>query len=549
MTTSLSEVISYLNFDGSIGIGAQHETIKTLLQEFGSISVTVTMDQNISLIIEFSNDGINFDYKSANSLAAGSSTITSVILGKWCKIRAVNSSRFVANVRFYTYAQVLPISVQAQIESEGNALPSVNIDNLTGTLYNDLRVGLKRPITTIDWTYYQAPAGVISGPDREIVQLNGGGANFALSPATIVNNTLTLSNIYTEALGAYHYVYGPPVIMTAANPLYINMTCGFFTNGYISTGVSFDEMLCGVGYVDDSVGSIIDGFFVGYPKTPVPPNPITDEFSMVFYLDGVEDSIPKSQWYYDRLDGDGPSAIVLDPSKLNTWRIRVSIGSSIYLDFHHPFDNTWIECHRIQAENKFTTNLIKNPSLGFLTYTERTTASVGNFLIPNGCGPTCSQATVGTEVGEADFAKLQSYCHLGAVASPALTQTEVVSFRNGLLFNGIDNRCLVIPTFLSASSVGLLQPQGIKLIKNATFVAPVWTPKDVVNDPVETSSGFMTVGSGYEVGGLLVSPNSTGTLNLDTVDIKLSRGETLSITTRGLDAATMYALLNYNILA
>jgi hypothetical protein len=93
MATQLSEVISYLSFNGNVTAGTTYETIKVLLQEYGSLCVKVSTNGSVSFIISFSDDGINYDYNSKTVVDSGFKPIlTSVILGRWCRISVINSS-------------------------------------------------------------------------------------------------------------------------------------------------------------------------------------------------------------------------------------------------------------------------------------------------------------------------------------------------------------------------------------------------------------------------------------------------------------------------
>ena len=547
MATPLSEVISYLRFDGPINVGDYFLTIKVLLQEFGSISITIVTDQNISFIIEFSNDGINFDYRNANSIFIDNFiTITSPILGKWCRLRAINSSPNIANVRFTSYAQVIPIATQAQIEKEGNINPSVNVDNLSTSMNNNLRICNRKPLYYQNYTYFSATAGVLSGPNRSLFQLNGGGASYVNSPATIVNNNLTLSNIYTEAAGAYHYVYSFPVLPSYGNPVYIEFSSKFLISGYTNgSSLGYDQMLCGLGYVDDSNGNIVDGMFIGYPSFPIAPNPIVDEICFIYYSNGVEIAIPKNQWIFDRLDGNCNSGITLDSTKLNTWRIRTFLGGSIYLEMHDPDDNVWIPCHRVIIENKADESPFINPSFGFVMYTKRTSTASGS-AVTNGCGPSNLVYTSGLEIGNSIDEKIITSSIISPVLTTSLSVQEIYSIRSGISINSINNRGIIFPhnLMVSTSAGG---PVIVDIYKNGTFTGGgFWTPKDSVYESLETGIGDYNIGTGYRVGGFIIGANSVEKFDLIDLFTSLNRLETLTFVCLSQSIITdIFILLNY----
>jgi len=560
MATPLSEVITYLNFDGTIAINEEHETIKVLLQEFGSMSITVVSDQNLNFLVEFSNDSINFDYTNSSAIGENTrQTITTVILGKWCRIRALNPSKVIANVRFTTFCQVIPIATQSQIESEGNNLPTFNVDNLSGTVYNDLKISEKKPVHQHNFTYASASVGVITNPDRELLQTSGGGFNPVLSPATIVGNVLTLSNIYGSVPGAYQCVYGPPVIVNSGNPVYINFSASFSTVGYIDGLINgYDQMLVGMGYVDIATGDIIDGFYIGYPSSPNPPATITDEIALVVFTSGVENHVVQSQWGFDRLDGNGPSRILLNPETLSTWRIRTAIVNSLYLEYHNPLDNVWIPCHRIQFENLFNTTEIENPSYGYNIYTKRTSIASG-FMVPNGGGPQSAQGVVGIEVGQNPLGRLDTY----SFAPPTLlvdedVETEIFSIRSGELLNNITNRSIIAPTSIfvfskkdppSQGGGGSVQGVTLKIYKNGSFSGSTWVYRDPNYDPLQTDiTSSAILGTGFQIANILHNVGLVTEVNLKKYNSILSRLDTLTFTISApLSDVDVSMALNYDL--
>ena len=548
MATPLSEVIEYLSFEGTLLEGEEYETIKVILQEFGSISVVINPTGNVSLQIEFSNDGTNFDTNNTYSVGSSGKTITSVILGKWCKIKVINTVRNTINFRLSTFAQVIPIAIQSQLESEGDVFPSVNIDNLTSSFWGDLRTVKREPVQEYSFKYYTATAGILIGPDRDLEQFTTGGVLLATSPATVSGNTICLSNIYNAPLNGVHYILGDAVAILAGNTIYTNIACGFNLSGYSSPNNGYDCMLAGIGYVENSSGDIVDGIYVGYPETPTVPGGIVDEFCFVVYFNKNNIIVPKSEWIFDSLDGNGPSRIILDPTKISSWRMRTSISSSVYLEYKNPVDNLWIPCHRIQVENLFVTPLLANPSLAFSLYTKRTTNSIGVPLQFNGCGPYTSRSVVGFEAGEERGSKLQTYSFYNEVTINANTEGEVFSLRNGPLFNGFNNRSNVRLDSIYVSTFVRRRPAHIKLYKNGLFIVPTWIDQDPARDCVQSSTTSYVVGTGYQVKGLLVSGDSTTKAELAFVDTELSPLETISITSQCNNQHVVSVVVNYSLL-
>lgn len=554
MSTPLSEVISYLSFDGTIQQGESYETIKVLLQEFGSMSVVLNPSANVSLSIQFSNDGLNFDTNNNYSVGSGGQTITSVILGKWARLRVTNTVKENVSVRLSTFCQVIPIAIQSQLESEGDVFPSVNIDNQTSSLFGDLRVAQRETIRYYSFQYYTQNGGVLVGPDRDLIQDSYGGANFIDSPGSVNGGTIGLTNIYNSASGGSTSIKGDDVSITAGNSIWANISCGFYDRGYDlknAEGIpddGFDQSMVGIGYIDEGTGKPLDGIYIGYPDS-IPGSPIVDEFCLIVYTNSQETVITKSQWIYDSLDSNGSSGILLDPTKLSTWRIRTATSCSVYLEYHDPRDNLFIPCHRLQVENVFSTIQLSNPSLAFNLYTERTTTSSGELTTSRGCGPYCSRAALGFEAGIDKFVKQQTYSVFNSTNLVANIPKEILSIRCGPDLNGVLNRSNVriddiYLTHSNGSSAG-----KVDIIKNGSFNNPTWSYVDPIRDCVQTDVGTLFIGTGYNIKGVLLSPNTTENPNLSKVDNELSRFETLSIVaTSAADVTGFGVVINYTLL-
>lgn len=547
MTTPLSEVITYLNFDSTISIGETYETIKVILQEFGSMSISVISDQNLNFKIEFSNDSINFDYKTNQTIQGNvSETITTVILGKWCKLSATNASPNIANVRFTSYCQVIPIANQSQIEKEGNVFPTVNLHDVSRTLFNDIRIGERKPFHTHKFSYTTVVAGSIITSDRSIVQDSGGGIIQLLSRPFVVGNTLSLSDIAFSPIGSFLYVYGPPVVSESGNSIYVMISAGFKLSGYTNADiVGFDQMIVGMGYINNGV--IVDGAYIGYPSAPVAPDTIVSEISFIYYGEGVETYIPRSRWFFDRLDGNGPSNIVLDEEKLSTWRIRGALVTALCLEYHNPIENSWIKVHAVQFENLVDTTNIDNSSFGFNMYTKRTSGAA-HVLVSNTTGPKCAIGVVGAEVGQKALSRVATYEIEGIdTMAPAATETAILSIRSGPTINSSNNRSLIVPRDINLITDGT-KAVTLKVYRNSIFAAPTWTAIDQIHIPTEIlTNGSATIGTGYSIIGSYTGSAGTSSKSMSDVNGTLASLETLTVTVFSTEATNVRCLLNYSL--
>lgn len=557
MTASLSEVVQLLSFDGSIFVGQFYQTEKVLLQEFSSLSITVTTSENGSLRLSFSNNGVDFDYNSTTTLAANApNTITSVILGKWCRIRVLNAGLVANLVRFSTYCQIKPIALQAQIEKQGNKFPSVNIDNFTGSLFNDLRVCENKIIHQHKFDYGRIQSNVLVDPDRGLVPFSGGGINPALTVQNITSGILSMDDIFKSPVGSYLGVKGPTVVYVSGNPLMVSFSAKFDVSGYTDADTfGYDHMLVGAGWTslgtppDPPAGDVVDGIFVGYPSAPQAPDTIINEIALVYYNNGVENYVPQSRWLFDPLDGNGNSGLILDPSKLGIWRIRTAYhgACSIYLEYHNPVDNVWFPCHRIVYENLNTIANFQNPSFGALIYTKRTSTASG--VGTNVVGPGSGSIDVGLENGISSKVDVYTYgLESGLITIGANVETLIMSIRAGELLNQKINRAVVLIMHLSLSTDGT-KACTFKMYRNGSFVTPTWTYHNADYSPVqELTAGSPVIGSGELVVGHYAGKESASTLKVSELKVFMDYADTLTITCESTGASDVCVFLTYGLI-
>jgi hypothetical protein len=553
MSTELGEVNKFLSFSETIAIDDTFTSVKTTLQEFSSISVTVSADSKISMTIEFSNDAENFDYSVTNGFLPNSpSTITSVVIGKWCRIKVLNNGENVVNVRLSTYCSTQPSTVQSSINSIDDNFQSVNVDNWSATLNNEIRIAQDTVLSSHKFYYSTVNSSFdgLRGPDRTFIFINGGGANIGAIDTRVYldRNLLRLSDISRSPLNAYFYVIGEPVNFRSGNPIVCNFSTLFDVSGY-SSPASYDQFMIGMGYVDDFNGDVVDGVYLGYDGT-------TTSLSLIYYRSFIKETYNIKSWSFDSLDGNGPSRILLDPSKLSKWRIRTSYygSGSIFLEYHNPFDNEWIPCHRIQNANLFTRPNFGNPSFSGIVYTKRTTNEVtfGQDTVAVGT----AQITIGIEGGITNQAgRLQTFGTSGALNSiPSGVETTILGCRAGELLNQKVNRSNMFFFKLSVEADGT-KPVTFKIYvaTDADFTLPVWnySPSQIISpgQGLSNPSSFNLAGpTAVTVFTSFVSKEGSAVYELKDFELSLFAKESIIVTALSANASEVGAAFTYGLI-
>lgn len=554
MSTALGEVIELLGFNGTIPFQGIHETNKVILQEFSSISVTVFSNEKVNLTISFSNDGINFDYSATNVIEAVSpQTVTSIVIGKWCKLLLRNASGFAAQVRLSTYCSTQPSTVQSSINSIDDAFQFVNIGNWSPTLNNEIRIAQDTPISSHKFYYSSVAVSTVdlNGPDNLFKFYNGGGLipGGGATHLFIDGGIMKIADIYKSPVGAWIYGIGDPVNFRGGNPISVTFSSIFDDIGYLSPVNQYDNFLIGMGYADPTTGNISDGVFIGYPSTG------SKILSLIYYNNGVQNIISKNDWIFDSLDGNGPSRIIVQPFTLNEWRIRTSYlgASSIFLEFHSPTNNEYIPCHRIQLSNISTFANFSNPSFSFMVYARRTTtqagAGVNNVFVGSAAGNISVESGTTSQAG-----RIRSF-GIGdnTTTLVANTETPVLGVRAGELLNGKVNRSNLLFFKLSFATDGT-KPVVFKVYTalDTSFTLPTWnyspsqtvTPAQLLANPSSFNFGVGSV----VVFTVYASKVDARELDLREFIIKLYEGESIVITAESSNASDVSTALTYGLI-
>jgi hypothetical protein len=550
-TTSLGEVVSLLSFTIPIPIGDTHETNKVILSEFSSIMVSISATQKTSLVIAFSNDAINFDYTITNQIDANvPKTITSVIVGKWCKISVLNNSAILSAVRVSSYCSTQPSTVQSSINSVDDNFQNVNIDNWSATLDNQITSTGLTIISSHDFPYSRVNVanGELLGPDRGFRSYFRGGVVYPDTfPEISSDKSLYLYDIFKSPLGGIMYTIGDRANFGSGNNIGCKFNIKMNIAGYDAPVTSYDNMMIGMGSTNEASGDIIDGIFMGYGSTG------TTDFSIIYYENGAEFVVPQKEWAFDLLDGNGSSRVLLDPFKFNTWRIRSpSTGTgSLFIEYHNPFDNEYIAVHRIQNDNIRTTKTFNNPSFSFMMYSKRTTAQpgTGNKIV----SVASSGGYLYRESGPPSLTRLQSFaCEGGGtVTIPGNTETVVLACRSGELLNNVINHTRMDFIFLSVTTDGN-RPVEFRIYsaKDSDYTGALWNFTNSTYTPGQelANKSSFNVGNGFLLfAGYLQKSDST-IFDIDNLEMWLYNTESIVVTAQSVQSSDINSSFTYTLI-
>lgn len=227
-----------------------------------------------------------------------------------------------------------------------------------------------------------------------------------------------------------------------------------------------------------------DGFAVGYQGTT---------FGMWFLEGGNETFIPQSDWNEDKLDGTGDSDHVLNPAKLNIYKISFGwLGiAPVFLSVYAGHRKGWVLAHVIDLSNVDTKPHLQNPSLPIQVKIDRVSGTGTDLTIRTG---SWRAGVVGESREDNSSNRPTSHTVLGVTQLALPTRTHLFSVTNKATFQGKTNHVtveLVVATFVNDTnkSVAFFGTKGATLAGNTAFV-----DKDTENSVLEVSEGGTVTG-------------------------------------------------------
>lgn len=363
---ALSNVIDLLTYKTNLVGGDTYISNLYIPGEYSCITFSSYCDQDLSFIVEFSNDGYNFDIlESFNTTASVPFHQSVVILAKWMRYSVTNSSISSSSVlRIYCYGSVNNVTNQSiLVNSIAGKLSEINVSNF--------------PISR-------------SGSNETIIYTLEKGYNFqACSNGTTVGTFLSnYDDLILNSSDLVNTIYNQSVPCVSLR--FPNLQL----NRYVALSSKYMRpMLPGVNYcvnfcasfastanyrafigasnhaLSNSVsgGVIYDGLFFGT---------YNNEICIFYYNGGSLYTVPQSSWNQDRFDGTQNALLNINYEHVNCFSINFSNGFIVFAV--QDTDGVYKKCHVLSNSNSTTTR--KEYSLLAFISPTATTSSSGNLL-------------------------------------------------------------------------------------------------------------------------------------------------------------------------
>jgi hypothetical protein len=299
-----------------------------------------------------------------------------------------------------------------------------------------------------------------------------------------------------------------------------------------TSGVAGNTQLAGL--ASDST----DGMFWGYNGT---------SFGIMYRNRSVDTWIPQASWNIDPMMGgsSSPTGQILDPTKLNVYQVKFQYlgGGNIFFYIINSFTGRFDLVHLIRNANTQTQTNFRNPSMNMLWTTYNSPSSTAVCKVSGG---SCALFVEGVRTFLGPLNSEDAYL----TATPNLTLTSVLAFRNATTFNGIPNRA-----FLHLRSISVAINGGststiviLRIIKNYTSGPTTFLPiqgttadngvtvtagQSCVSTNVPSPTTYVTVSGGTQIFSVTVSATSLAVIDLTPYEISIFPGDTVSFAAYG----------------
>lgn len=265
---------------------------------------------------------------------------------------------------------------------------------------------------------------------------------------------------------------------------------------------------------EEGLGDSADGFFFGCNGS---------SFGINRRQNGSDNWVPQTAWNFDRMDGTGPSAMNLDITKGNIYKLAFAWHGFGPVRFFIMDQTTskYVLVHTIFYPNTATTPTVFNPSLP-LHVKVANSGNASNLQMYIGSMGVQSEGPhleVGQSRQSADNQK----------ASIGTSPTSVFTIKNATTFNGKTNRTQLHIDQMSFSVGAAGSNDAVfRLIHNATTATSTFVDINTATSVVSVDVSGTSTSGGHALLSTFGTNGSSDSISLADQKIFIAPGETLS---------------------
>lgn len=459
-----SDIIKELSYNVPLLASTNFTTEKIIAGQFSSITLSMAADQDSTALIQFSNDGANWDINVSKNFTGGSSSFENVvILGKWMRITYSNNS--ITNMTYFrgfVYGSVMNTSLNALIQKIGNVSPEVSVDNIPQSAFGEIVDSGVEPLKQ-----YCFNQGTTGGAQASTWQSFYGDlksySNSVSMTIRFEGGMVKIRDVFVNEKGMFKGGFMP--ICHEKNP--IVRFSGLFVQGArnVAGPGAMTEYL-GIFNGDVTAGTIDNAYAFGYGD-PTLSESSRDSFGIIYFNKGFRTFIPRTSWNGDKANGTGilPD---MDWEKLNIYQIEPQHigGGNVIFKIMNPGTSNFVIVHTIRFANTLSVTEISARSMGFFMYME---SEPGLIPIDNLNTVGCDQFSIWGQKQPRIIYDRFSILNLKTLS----TISNVFSVRNPLTVLGSPNYESIQIDLMTIASDGTKSADAC-IFKNSDLQAPTW---------------------------------------------------------------------------
>jgi len=241
----------------------------------------------------------------------------------------------------------------------------------------------------------------------------------------------------------------------------------------------------------------------------------------------------QSSFNIDKLDGTGPSGVIIDPTKLNVYQINfrwLGVGEIRYA-MEDPNNGDMIFFHHEHYTNRHTTPHLDNPSLK-LGYVAASLGGTGTNVIVTGAS---MMGGIEGNINTTSFPLAAS--NTRTTLNNSGTYYHLLSLHNRLILNNkINAREIILKSISTAANSSASTPVKFIIYKNPALDDPfVWNHVDDTWSAasISTTASSLNPASLVSIYEILVSPGAATTIDLTELRITIPANTHISVVVVG----------------
>ncbi len=273
-----------------------------------------------------------------------------------------------------------------------------------------------------------------------------------------------------------------------------------------------------------------DGFVFGYDGVT---------FGVARLKDGTYNWIPQSDWSEDVMDGNGPSGMTLDPTKLNVYQVQYQWLGAGAINFFIEDDDTgnFICVHRIKYTNRNITPSVSNPTLPLSLHSENM-GNTTNLTIKSSSMAAFTEGLFDNP-GISNAVDVADVTYLTAGG-----EVPILSIRSRTTYQSVTNR--IVSSLLSVGfSADGTKPVIFRVYVNGSLTSASFSNVDTDDSTIEVDVAATAVSGGSKILATQLAKDDARPIDLVLRKQTIQPGDIITVTAESSANSTVGADLSF----